>query len=136
MRSTPLNALTRERVAELVKTRRKGRHGDGGLLYLYVPGEETDKRSGATIRRAPAWIIRYKSPTKGRVRDYQIGPELDYSLSAARAKAAEPRRQLDDGIDALDARDQAHADRKVQRQVEEQQRERASATLQAMAEEL
>ena len=96
-----------------------GMHSDGGGLVLHVEGES---------RR---WRFRYTR--EGQTRYVLIGAYPDRKLTEARAKAAECRRLLADGIDpklewerrAASEREAAHATR-----VQEQ---REAATLEAVA---
>src|SRR3954466_12069839 len=70
---------------------RPGMHHDGGGLYLQV-----------TAAGAKSWIYRFM--LNGRAREMGLGPLHIISLSDARARAAEYRRQRLDGIDPIDAR--------------------------------
>lgn len=77
-----------------------GTYGDGGGLYLQV-----------TSPQAKSWLFRYKDKWMG------LGPACDVTLDDARAKAAEKRSQLREGVDPIAARD---AKEKAKAEEEEQ----------------
>jgi integrase len=80
-----------------VKTVKKpGMYADGGNLYLQV----TPSKDGKRFNRS--WIFRYR--VNGRLRDMGLGSTDTLSLSEAREKAREQRKQRLDGIDPIDAR--------------------------------
>src|SRR4030088_2055104 len=69
---------------------------DGGGLYLRVSA------SGAK-----SWVFRFQ--IGGKRRDMGLGAYPDLTLADARSKAAEHRKQRNDGIDPLDAKDAQRA---------------------------
>jgi Arm DNA-binding domain len=69
---------------KLKRLTRDGLHSDGGNLHFRVTG------------KARSWVFRYT--IAGRTRDAGLGPWPDRSLAEARAKAAEGRKLLLDGI--------------------------------------
>ncbi|NVN10657.1 tyrosine-type recombinase/integrase [Nguyenibacter vanlangensis] len=93
------NRLTARTVASL----KDGVFADGGNLWLTVKGNTR------------AWSVRYTSPTNGRVREMGIGSAREISLSAARERAADARRLIGEGIDPIDARQQARAANRKER---------------------
>jgi integrase len=72
---------------KLKRLTRDGLHSDGGNLHFRVTG------------KARSWVFRYT--IAGRTRDAGLGPWPDRSLAEARAKAAEGRKLLLDGIDPI-----------------------------------
>lgn len=66
-------------------TKRQGLHGDGGNLFLKVDG------------RSKSWVVR--AQRDGKLRTFGLGPIHTVGLADARARAAEIRKQLLDGID-------------------------------------
>jgi len=76
------------------KLRTPGRHGDGHGLYLKI-----------TDSGVKSWIFRYQRI--GRERFMGLGPLHTVSLKQARERARRAREQLLDGIDPLDARQEA-----------------------------
>jgi integrase len=80
-----------------VKTVKKpGMYADGGNLYLQVAASKDGKRFNRS------WIFRYR--VNGRLRDMGLGSVDTLSLSEARERAREQRKQRLDGIDPIDAR--------------------------------
>jgi integrase len=79
-----------------VKNAKAGMYADGGCLYLQV----TPARDGKRFNRS--WIFRYR--VNGRLRDMGLGSVDTLSLSEARERAREQRKQRLDGIDPIDAR--------------------------------
>src|SRR5258705_9372877 len=79
-----------------VKNAKPGMYADGGCLYLQV----TPAKSGKRFNRS--WIFRYR--VNGRLRDMGLGSVDTLSLSEARERAREQRKQRLDGIDPIDAR--------------------------------
>ena len=77
---------------------------DGGNLYLQV----TRSLSEGFNRN---WIFRYE--LDGKRHDLGLGPAHTVGLKAARAKAAELRMQLYDGIDPAEERAELKAERKA-----------------------
>lgn len=74
----------------------KGYYPDGGGLYLQVSAAGTK-----------SWIFRYT--LRGRAREMGLGALSVISLAEARERAQVCRRQLADGVDPIDARDDARA---------------------------
>src|SRR5882762_7263266 len=79
-----------------VKNAKPGMYADGGCLYLQV----TPARDGKRFNRS--WIFRYR--IAGRLRDMGLGSVDTLTLSEARERAREQRKQRLDGIDPIDAR--------------------------------
>jgi integrase len=79
-----------------VKNAKTGMYADGGCLYLQV----TPTKDGKRFNRS--WIFRYR--VNGRLRDMGLGSVDILSLSEARERAREQRKQRLDGIDPIDAR--------------------------------
>ncbi|WP_233850434.1 tyrosine-type recombinase/integrase [Paraburkholderia sp. HD33-4] len=75
----------------VTKLKEPGYYGDGGGLYLQV-----------SPSLSKSWIFRFK--LHGRSREMGLGSLNALSLSEAREKAADCRRQLLDGIDPIEAR--------------------------------
>jgi integrase len=69
---------------------------DGGGLYLRV-----------SAGGAKSWVFRFQ--IGGKRRDMGLGAYPDLTLADARSKAAEHRKQRNDGIDPLDAKDAQRA---------------------------
>ena len=85
------NRLT---VLKVSKTKKPGRYGDGGGLYLQV-----------SLARTKAWLFRFMR--NGRAREMGLGPVDIVSLAEAREKARQARRLLLDGFDPIEARREA-----------------------------
>jgi integrase len=79
-----------------VKNAKPGMYADGGSLYLQVTASKDGKRFNRS------WIFRYR--VAGRLRDMGLGSVDILSLSEARERAREQRKQRLDGIDPIDAR--------------------------------
>src|SRR5260370_27311932 len=79
-----------------VKTAKPGMYADGGCLYLQVAASKAGKRFNRS------WIFRYR--VAGRLRDMGLGSVDTLTLSEARERAREQRKQRLDGIDPIDAR--------------------------------
>ena len=73
-------------------------HADGGGLYLQVA-------KTASGRLNKSWLYRYA--VAGRERQMGLGPLSEVKLFAARQKAAECRKQRLEGIDPIEARENA-----------------------------
>src|SRR5215813_12982620 len=80
--------LTALRVA---RASRPGMYADGAGLYLQVTGAG-----------AKSWIYRFS--LCGRAREMGLGSLSALSLTDARSKAAECRRQRQEGVDPIEAR--------------------------------
>ncbi len=79
-----LNALQASRLTE------KGRHGDGGGLFLSI---------GADGRRR--WVFLYRDRRTKKLREMGLGSADDVLLAKARDKAKSARSLLADGIDPI-----------------------------------
>jgi integrase len=84
-------AVHRLSAKALERAKPPGYYCDGGGLYLQVSPTQTQ-----------SWIFRYAR--QGRSHQMGLGSARDVSLAQARAKAADARRQLIDGIDPLAVR--------------------------------
>jgi len=73
-------------------------HADGGGLYLQVA-------KTASGRLNKSWLYRYA--VAGRERQMGLGPLSEVKLFAARQKAAECRKQRLEGIDPIEALENA-----------------------------
>ena len=93
-----LNKLTAVKVA---KTRARGRHADGGGLYLQVGPTE-----------GKAWLFRFMR--NGQARQMGLGPLDAVTLSEARAAAGECRRLLHSGVDPIENRKAEANDSRLQ----------------------
>jgi integrase len=82
------------------KEKRPGYLCDGGGLYLQI---------SSTLTKS--WIFRYTH--QARSREMGLGSERDVTLATARAKAAEARRRLGDGVDPIAARDTVRAQERL-----------------------
>jgi integrase len=69
------------------------RLGDGNGLYLQV-----------TPAGAKSWVLRYRSPVTGTVRDMGLGSADEVSVAEARRRAVEAKALVARGIDPLDRR--------------------------------
>lgn len=78
-----------------------GVYADGAGLYLQV-----------TTRSARSWIFRFS--VDSRAREMGLGSLLAVSLADARAKAAQCRKLLSDGIDPIERRKAGRAQRTVE----------------------
>src|SRR5437764_9463860 len=83
-----INRLSARRVATL---RKPGYYADGGNLWLQV-----------STGGAKSWIFRFT--LNGRAREMGLGSLDTFSLVEARARAGDSRKQLDAGIDPIEAR--------------------------------
>lgn len=93
-----IDRLSARRVATL---RRAGYYPDGGNLWLQV--------SAAGSR---SWIFRFT--LNARAREMGLGSLDTFPLSEARARAKECRKQLDAGIDPIEARNAQRAQRQLE----------------------
>jgi hypothetical protein len=84
------------------KAKQPGYYCDGGGLYL---------QASPTLSKS--WVFRYSR--NGRNREMGLGSERDVTLAEARAKAADARRQLVDGVDPIATRDGHRAREKLQK---------------------
>ena len=83
---------------KLSSLKKPGRYGDGHGLYLQI------MPSGVK-----SWLLRYERD--GRERWLGLGPLHTFSLAEARERARKARQQLLDGIDPVEAKRQAKAER-------------------------
>ncbi|MCE4223455.1 integrase arm-type DNA-binding domain-containing protein [Methylobacterium sp. C25] len=83
-----VNRLSARRVQTLTE---RGRHADGGGLYLVV--------DDAGAKR---WVLLYR--IDGRRREMGLGSVISVSLARAREVAAEAREQIAGGVDPIEAR--------------------------------
>ena len=81
-----VNKLSARTVASI---RKKGRHGDGGGLYLVVDYKTETKR----------WTVLYT--LNGKRREIGLGPLISVPLARARELAAEIRQKVADGVDPI-----------------------------------
>ena len=81
-----------------VRSAKPGKHCDTAGLFLYV------KPSGSK-----SWVLRLQS--SGRRRDYGLGSARDISLAEAREKAAEMRKLVRSGVDPIEIKRGAAAER-------------------------
>jgi integrase len=100
-----LLSAAKVRTARPAENGRPKLYGDGGGLYLHVHRS----KDGEEVHRS--WLYRFVSPTVGRTRAMGLGSVDDCSLAEARERALELRRQVRNGIDPIEERDQARADR-------------------------
>lgn len=107
---------------ELDRLDRRGLYGDGDGLYLSVA------KGGSK-----SWIYRYQ--VNGRRRDLGLGGYPAVSLAKARSRRDDARQQVRQGIDPLEARDLARAERERARQLESEQQHRNSMTFRRLGEE-
>ena len=80
-----INRLSPRAVATITK---RGRHADGGGLYLQISAYSTK-----------AWIFRYT--LDGKSREMGLGSLRTVSLAEAREAARECRKQVREGIDPM-----------------------------------
>jgi Arm DNA-binding domain len=85
------NRLTALKVS---KTRKPGRYGDGGGLYLQVSPAHTK-----------SWLFKFMR--HGRAREMGLGPVAIVPLADARDKARAARRLLLEGLDPIETRREA-----------------------------
>ncbi len=92
-----INRLSPRAVATITK---RGRHADGGGLYLQVSAYGTK-----------AWIFRYT--LDGKSREMGLGSLRTVSLAEARESARECRKQVREGIDPISRRHAERASRRL-----------------------
>ena len=92
-----INRLSPRAVATITK---RGRHADGGGLYLQVSTYGTK-----------AWIFRYT--LDGKSREMGLGSLRTVSLAEARESARECRKQVREGIDPISRRHAERASRRL-----------------------
>ncbi|MFZ3193503.1 MAG: integrase arm-type DNA-binding domain-containing protein [Moraxellaceae bacterium] len=88
--------LKQQQLASIVKAGKAGSHSDGGGLFLKLNG-----------KGAANWMHRYQM--NGKRRDMGLGSYPLVSLADARAKVAESRKLIADGIDPITERDRLAA---------------------------
>ena len=92
----PMAQLKQRQLDSLVKAGQAGSHSDGGGLILKLNG-----------KGAANWLHRYQM--NGRRRDMGLGSYPTVSLADARAKVAEARKLIAEGIDPITERDRLAA---------------------------
>ncbi|WP_233829223.1 tyrosine-type recombinase/integrase [Paraburkholderia sp. ZP32-5] len=92
-----INKLSATKIGKLTKP---GFHGDGGGLYLQI-----------TQGGVKSWLFRYMK--NGKARGMGLGPLHTVSLADARVLALAARKQLLEGVDPLDAKEQQRASSKA-----------------------
>jgi hypothetical protein len=80
---------------KVTKVKKPSMYADGAGLYLQVTGD-------GESAPAKSWIFRFT--LRGRSREMGLGSFSIFGLGEARAKAAEYRRQMYEGIDPIEAR--------------------------------
>jgi len=90
------NAINKLSALQVNRLSKPGLYGDGAGLYLQI-----------TKGGVKSWLFRYMR--SGRARGMGLGPVHTVSLADARIKALEVRKQLLEGIDPLDAKQQEQA---------------------------
>jgi len=80
---------------KVAKVKKPGMYADGAGLYLQVSGDGENTP-------AKSWIYRFT--LRGRSREMGLGSFSIFGLAEARAKAAECRRQVYEGVDPIEAR--------------------------------
>lgn len=88
--------LKQQQLASIVKAGQAGSHSDGGGLFLKLNG-----------KGAANWLHRYQM--NGKRRDMGLGSYPLVSLADARARVAEARKLIADGIDPITERDRLAA---------------------------
>lgn len=94
-------AIHRLSALRVAKLKEPGYHGDGGGLYLQVSPVGTK-----------SWVFRFK--LNGRAREMGLGSLSTFTLAEARDRAAECRRQVQDGIDPIEARKAVKAEGRLE----------------------
>src|SRR2546423_11410517 len=84
----------------VARAKTKGRHADGGGLYLQVSASGTK-----------SWIYRFM--LSGKLREMGLGPYPTFGLADARARAVECRKQTSDDIDPIETRKAVRAAEKL-----------------------
>jgi len=87
-----MRAINRLTAISIERFKGRGRHGDGGGLWLNVTHSESK-----------SWVYRWTR--KGKVREMGLGPFPAISLSNARNKAFECRQMVANGLDPKLERD-------------------------------
>jgi integrase len=75
-------------VLQVARLSKKGRHGDGGGLYLSIDSGDRKR-----------WVFLFRDRRSGKLREMGLGPAASVTLADARAKAAAARALLKDGKD-------------------------------------
>ena len=78
-----LHKLNAMQIARLLKDGRRGRHGDGGGLYLSIDAGDRKR-----------WVFLFRDRDTGRLREMGLGSAGQVSLALAREKAQAARGQL------------------------------------------
>jgi hypothetical protein len=84
----------------------RGLIADGGGLFL----QATNKKAGVGVSRS--WVFRFT--LRGRAREMGLGPYPAVNLADARRARDESKRLLSQGIDPIQARDEANARAKAE----------------------
>lgn len=84
-----LNAL---QVGRLLKSGTKGRHGDGGGLYLSIDAGDRKR-----------WVFLFRDRRSGKLREMGLGSAVEVTLAMAREKAQAARDLLRQGADPIAA---------------------------------
>lgn len=87
-----LHKLNTKRIEQLLKQGRKGRHGDGGGLYLSID-------AGGRRR----WVFLFRDRVSGKLREMGLGSAFDVTLAQAREKAQAARNMVKSGEDPIKA---------------------------------
>lgn len=105
----PVQKLEPRALAKLIAdTKGQRLYGDGGGLYLRV--------APSTVKDAPpsaSWVFRFM--IDGQARTMGLGPYPDISLSKARDRAADARRQKLDGLDPIATREAEREAARIER---------------------
>lgn len=109
-------------VAAKIPTYPDGWHNDGLGLYLRV------SRAGT----ARSWVFRYRCRQTSKLVDMGLGSVADLSLREARAKVADLRRQLLDGLDPRAERERLERERIEAEEARKAEEARAAAAVKPM----
>jgi len=114
-----LHRLTQTAVARLLRDHTKGRHADGGNLYLRV--------RGATA--APSWVFLYQPPGMRSPREMTLGDARSMSIARARELASKARDERAAGHDPLRWREAKREAEQATRAAAKREAEREQHTL-------
>ncbi|QEP41987.1 DUF4102 domain-containing protein [Ectothiorhodospiraceae bacterium BW-2] len=92
------------------KTTKRGYYADGRGLYLQV-----------SATGSKSWVFRFRF--NGRSREMGLGSIHDVEMAQAREQVKLYRQQIKEGIDPIEARQQARQQREYERQEQERQSE-------------
>ena len=90
------NLLSARRVAEIIRSKKWGKHHDGGGLFLV----------GSPTYKTFSWQLRLYRTATGKPRDLGLGSVRLFSLQEARERARKYRQLAVDGIDPIELRRQ------------------------------